>query len=61
MNDYLFKVFKGGTNYSRTIRARSYEDARWQAGVDGFPPAYIWSIQPIIMFSGDRLKPTVLH
>ena len=44
MKRYTLKVWDGFSNRSRPILAANYEDARHQAGVDGFPPGYIWSI-----------------
>jgi hypothetical protein len=43
---YILKVWDGDSNRTREISAESYKDAMWQAGVDWFPPAYIWSIEP---------------
>ncbi len=46
MNSYLLRLNRGGTNYTGIIRADSYQEARWKAGVSGYPPGYIWSIEP---------------
>jgi len=43
---WKFRLWDGASNRGSTISADTYDEACWQAGVDTFPPSYIWSIEP---------------
>lgn len=45
MRNWILKLWDGSNHRTRTIRAESYTQAVQLAGVDGYPPAYIWSIE----------------
>lgn len=47
MRSYMLSVFDGYCVRYRPISADNYHDACWKAGVAGYPPGYIWSIDPV--------------
>jgi hypothetical protein len=49
MKKFILKLWNGNHRIERTFEANDYEHARWLCGVDGYPPGYIWSIEPVLV------------
>jgi hypothetical protein len=47
MKRWKFKLWTGSNNFTSTVLADSYAEAKIKYGVAGFPPGYIWSIEPV--------------
>ncbi len=47
MRNWDLRLWDGYQNRSMTFKATNYHHARFVAGVAGYPPGYIWSIEEI--------------